>query len=369
MRYQALLLALIILISLLISPAGIKNTFLESPKSVVLSVPNEPKPSKLPNPFSVFMGNMTSAIINETAIIGQNLNSAINAFGENLAPAKTLLTDNQDKLDPVLSQDTLTSQSNIISENTFPCSFEQPNFKSQAILIKNLKQFPSVDETIFQLNSAKRWPIASLSKLMTAVIAFEQINKNKKIILSEKAVASDGTAGDFKAGETFRVDDLIKAMLVVSSNDAAYAVAENFDGGWQNFINEMQKKAAELKMFSTSYLEPTGLSFINQSSADDLSRLVDYIYLNHPEIFEISKQKEISIIELKSNKPRKLLNIDKFAGETDFIGGKTGYIDESGHNLVALFNINARHILIITFGSDDAFAETEKIKELVQGCK
>ncbi len=334
MKHQALLLALVVLISLLI---GSKSPILSS------------------NSFSVFMGDFASAMISQ--------------IGKNLASAENILIDNRNKSSSPLNPDTLTSQSNIIGERTFLCNFEQPNLKSQAILVKNLKQFPPTSETIFQLNSAKRWPIASLSKLMTAVIALEQMDINKQITLSAEAVQSDGTLGDFKVGEIFRLDDLIKAMLIVSSNDAAYAIAENFDGGRQGFINEMQKKAAELRMFSTSYLEPTGLSFINQSTADDLSKLVGYIYSNHPEILEISRQPEINITELKSDKPRKLSNIDEFAGEVDFIGGKTGYIDESNHNLIALFNINAREILTIVFGSNDAFAETKKIKNLIAGCE
>ena len=156
-------------------------------------------------------------------------------------------------------------------------------------------------------------------------------------------------------------------MLIVSSNDAAVAVAENF--GEREFINEMQKKASELKMFQTTYLEPTGLSFINQSTADDLAKLATYIYFNHPEILEISRQKETELLELKSNTARKLLSIDKFAGEPDFIGGKTGYIEEADRNLIALFEINGKTILTITLGADDSFEETARLKDLVQNCQ
>ena len=130
----------------------------------------------------------------------------------------------------------------------------------------------------------------------------------------------------------------------------------------------MQKKAAELKMFQTSYLEPTGLSFINQSTANDLARLVNYARQNHPELLEISRQKEIEIFELKSKKSRKLLSVNRFAGQPDFIGGKTGYIEESGRNLIALFNINGKIILSIVLGADDSFKETEKIKSFIQKC-
>jgi D-alanyl-D-alanine carboxypeptidase len=123
-------------------------------------------------------------------------------------------------------------------------------------------------------------------------------------------------------------------------------------------------------MFKTTYLESTGLSVINQSTVNDLAKLATYIYFNHPEILEISRQKETEITELKSNKARKLLSINKFAGEPDFIGGKTGYIEESlGRNLIALFEINGKTVLTITLGADDSFEETARLKEFVQNCQ
>ncbi len=368
MKYQALLLSLVILISLLISP--VKNMAFENPKSSELSSVELLKP------------------VPESSNIGQKLGSAINVFGENLSAVRIIFSNsfdtifsqsskadtgaNTQKPEPSISSDSsdvLISQSNINNNNVFPCVSSEPNLTSQAILVKKLKQYSSVDEIIFQLNSEKRWPIASLSKLMTAIIAIEKMDLEKEITLSEKAVSSEGLAGDFKIGEIFKLKDLIKAMLVSSSNDAAMAIAENFENGEENFINEMQKKAAQLNMFSTTYLEPTGLSFVNQSTVNDLSKLVDYIYFNHPEILEISRQKEAEILELESNKPRVLMATDRFAGDNDFLGGKTGYIEAAGRNLIAIFDINAKIILIITLGADDAFKEINKLKSLVQNCQ
>jgi len=375
MKYQALLLSLVILISLLINP--IKNTAFESSKSYKLSSVELSKPiSKSSKPI---IG------INPLVAVSQTLSSTISGFGENLSAAKIIFANSFDtifsqsskadieidtqKPEPSISSDVLTSQSNINNSKVSPCMSSVSNFTSQEILVKKLTQYSSADEIIFQLNSEKRWPIASLSKLMTAVIAIEKMDQEKEITLSEKAVSSDGTAGDFKIGEIFKLKDLIKAMLISSSNDAAVAISENFENGEENFINEMQKKASQLKMFSTTYLEPTGLSFVNQSTVSDLAKLVDYIYFNYSEIFEISRQKEAEIIELKSDKSRIILATDKFAGDNDFLGGKTGYIDAAGRNLIAIFDISGKTILIITLGADDAFKETEKLKGLVQNCE
>ena len=232
---------------------------------------------------------------------------------------------------------------------------KETSLKSRTALIKYI----DYNFNLFAFNSQKRWPIASVSKLMTSVITLEKIGDEKEITISAAAVSTEGTTGGFKAGEIFKAEDLIKAMMVVSSNDAAVALAENY--GKENFAGMMNQKAKELGMNDTYYEESTGLSFLNQSTADDLTKLAAYIYNNHPQILEVSRQKQVEITELKSKKSRKLLNINRFAGSPDFIGGKTGYIDESGRNLVAFFSKDNQIILTVVLGAENAFDETKKM--------
>jgi len=389
MRLQATLLSLVILVSLLISGANFSSTEnIEPTKNQQPETPN-PMPIFMKDLYSALSGKITLVNQNLTAInqnLNQNLNRNLTALSQNLTAGANNLNQNLAALKEISSVNindfvskisessepepetppsfnvypALISRAEINDENISFCEPNQPTFVSKAILVKYL----DYNFNIFELNPEKRWPIASLSKLMTALITSEKMDLDKEIVMTEKAVSAEGTAGDFKAGEIFKVRDLIKAMLVVSSNDAAVAVAEDF--GEREFINEMQKKAAELKMFSTTYLEPSGLSFVNQSTVNDLAKLATYIYFNYPEILEISRQKETEILELKSNEPRKLLTINKFAGEPDFIGGKTGYIDEAGRNLIALFENNGKTLLTITLGAEDSFAETERLKDFVK---
>ncbi len=235
------------------------------------------------------------------------------------------------------------------------CDLSGNHFSGKAALLKYL----NYNIAAFELNSQKRWPIASLTKLMTGVIAAEKIGFDEKITISEKAAKTEGTTGDFKTGEIFSSGDLIKAMMTVSSNDAAVALAEFF--GENEFVNEMQKKASELMMRQTTFVEPTGLSFVNQSTASDLEKLIIYIYYNHPEILAISKERETEIKELKTAQRRKLININKFSGRNDFVGGKTGYTEEAGRNLIAFFEINEQMILSVVLGAVDSFEETNKL--------
>lgn len=319
---------------------------------------SENKQADLGNPFIIFVGDLYSAISQKMASLGKSFALAANSISNNL---------NQDQI----SVPDLISTSNLtliskpdIAETPLNCDSNGYNFTNKAMMAKYID-----GQIIFKSNSENRWPIASITKLMTAVVAFEKTETNKEIQMTDEIIATEGFAGDFKTGESFKEIDLIKAMLVASSNDAAEAIAKNFEGGKQNFIDEMQKKAAELKMFQTTYLEPTGLSFINQSTAKDLAILISYIYSKHPDILEISRQKEIQIINIQTGKLKKILNIDKFAGQEDFIGGKTGFIDESGRNLIGVFDISGKTIVTVVLGADNSFEETNLLKNLVQNCK
>lgn len=279
----------------------------------------------------------------------------IDFFNSNNAESKSDLSDNNLQVSDNLSANSfLNNNIEIDTKYSKECSLK---IDAKTGLLKYLDH----NKNIFELNPDKHWSIASISKLMTAIIAFEQIGLNQNIILDEKSIATEGISGDFKEGEIFSSFDLIKVMLLVSSNDAAKALAESI--GEETFIKLMNQKARELKMFDTIFFNPSGLSFLNQSNPNDLAKLARYIYNNHREIFDITRQKETAITELGFKKTRNFANINLLAGRSDFIGGKTGYLDESGRNLIALFNINNQDILTIILGAEDAYKETEKMLE------
>ena len=106
-------------------------------------------------------------------------------------------------------------------------------------------------EIIFQKNMDEKLPMASLTKLMTAVIISENLDLKEKIKISQNAVAQDGVAGGLKEGEEFTAEDLMKAMLIVSSNDAAAAFQDHLAGKHLDLIALMNQKAEELGMRST----------------------------------------------------------------------------------------------------------------------
>lgn len=229
----------------------------------------------------------------------------------------------------------------------------EPNLKVKAALAKNLNS----NFDFYSLNRDTRWPLASLTKLMTAVIALEKIGKDKIITISASAVVAEGPAGNLEVGEQYIIADLLKALLVVSSNDAAEAIAESY--GRDNFIEEMQKKAVVLKMANTTFADPSGLSSVNQSTITDLEKIFLHVYENQPEILDITKQEKVFIDELTKNIQKELNNINNFVHRPDFLGGKTGFTDEASGNLISLFDYRGHKLLTIVFGTDDRFGQTE----------
>ncbi|PIT93032.1 MAG: hypothetical protein COU06_02110 [Candidatus Harrisonbacteria bacterium CG10_big_fil_rev_8_21_14_0_10_38_8] len=205
----------------------------------------------------------------------------------------------------------------------------------------------------------KQWPVASLTKIMSSLIATENFGLGTYVPISTEAVLTEGVSGNFRSGESFTVEDLVKSMMVVSSNDGAFALYEY--GEREEFTAKMNLKAESLGMSKTSFSDPTGLSYLNVSTPNDLQKLVQYVYSKQPFIFDISREKAVIIHDNTTGTSRALENINSFSGVDNFLGGKTGYTDEAGQNLLSLFSHNNRTFMIIVFGSEDRFNETQRL--------
>ncbi len=196
---------------------------------------------------------------------------------------------------------------------------------------------------------------------MTALVTDDLMLANKRVLVKEEYVKfAEDAAGTIYPGEEFTVSDLQKALLVVSSNVAAETLAGEY--GRSAFIQKMNAYAANIGMKETYFADPSGLSVRNQSTASDLAKLVSFIYANKPEIFLVTKQTTPQIYNWKTGEARVLVNINKFAGRTDFIGGKTGTTPEAVGNLISVFRVGQYFgRIIIVLGSEERFAETENL--------
>ena len=230
-------------------------------------------------------------------------------------------------------------------------------------------------ERVVSKDTFMRRPIASLTKLMTAVVAQEYFSPDKEITFTDAAIAQEGAAGGFAKDERFSAHDLIAAALAVSSNDAAYALAGtrsesaadpnphtiSESANVEGFVNAMNEKAHMLGMSETHFEDATGLSPLNQSTAEDLSRLARYLWAYQPSLLKRTAAPSIAIREHTSGGRRILKNINFFAGRDEFLGGKTGFIDESSGNLVSVWQHENKVYLIIVLGTEDRFGDTERL--------
>ena len=230
---------------------------------------------------------------------------------------------------------------------------------------ERLASYLNSDEVFFERKAEGRWPIASITKLMIAIVATDLGMNDQDFTVTEAAVKTEGDAGGFKTGESFAGDDLLAAMLLSSSNDAAEVFAQSY--GRDAFIRRMNVKAQELRMLSTHYVDPSGLSPLNQSTPSDLYKLAGYLHAIHPDILKISSQRKATIVDLNTNRKRVITTINDFAGQAAFLGGKTGYIVEAegNGNLLSVFTHNGQPFTIIVLGSPDRFGETKTLLKCI----
>lgn len=239
-------------------------------------------------------------------------------------------------------------------------SVSVPVLTSKIVFVKDLEN----NKELFSFGTEKYWPIASITKLLTAIVALEKIGPDKTISISQTSIDTEGVSGNFLLNEKYALKDMIKIMLTVSSNDAASAISEFY--GQENFINEMNLRAEKIGMSQTKFYDYTGLSIQNKSTTNDLTKLIEYIIKEKPEILGYTRTKELSVVELGNNSNKFFTNINPFAGREDFMGGKTGFIESSEQNLLSVFNYKNHKILIVILGSSDRYSDTQKILDWVK---
>lgn len=209
------------------------------------------------------------------------------------------------------------------------------------------------------LNTNARWPLASLTKLMTAVVVYDNMDLNQKVTITPQMFAVDPQEYTLQIGGTYTVSDLLHVLLLPSSNVAAEALADSY--GHDQFMALMNEKAAQWGMTTTFYDDPSGLSAANQSSAHDLMLLAQQIYQNYPQLLAVTRVPHVTITNFTNNQKVAVNSIDLFSGEPDFIGGKTGHTDEASGNLLTIFNYENHPLLVIVLGTADRFGDSSKL--------
>ncbi len=198
-------------------------------------------------------------------------------------------------------------------------------------------------------------PIASVTKLVTAIVANRLIDQKERVSISLDIMTTYGNTAQFKVGEVFTARDLMYPLLMVSSNDAAEALARSY--GRSKFIQAMNDFTQSIGAYRTYFADPSGLSPKNVSTADDLVIILDWMRNNMPDI--------LAITELKSKTIRShtFLNPMHFLNWSNYLGGKNGYTPEANRTGVALFNMgkNKDVYAVVILGSDSRDADVVKL--------
>lgn len=213
----------------------------------------------------------------------------------------------------------------------------------------------SDNSVLLSKNANQPYPIASLTKLMTAVIASEHIEKSRTITLIEKTFEPLGSSPSLFLGLNVSAENLLKASLIQSTNDAAEALT--YFLGKEKFLNLMNQKAKELGMTNTVFYDAHGLSPANRSSATDLAKLIAYIYQQHPEILGLTRDNNFWLPDA-AGRLLKFQNVNNFYPLREFIGGKTGYLPQAKQTLASVFRVNEKPVAIILLYSNNRQADT-----------
>ena len=263
-----------------------------------------------------------------------------------------------------------------------PSPFDEINLEAKAAIVFDALE----NKIIYSLNSEEQLPLASLTKIMTAVIAREILPDYTTITIDSDSIKKEGDSG-LRVGEKWRVRDLLDFTLLVSSNDGAASLAAAAgavsSGGGPNteglvnevvvkekdFASQMNEKARSLGLVQTYFMNETGLDLQTQvsgsyGSARDVANLLVYAVEKYPDLFEATRQLVFKVSSLDGkNREAKNTNeaVLKIPG---LIASKTGFTDLAGGNLAVLMDAGLGHpIAIVVLGSSEQgrFVDVEKL--------
>ena len=224
-------------------------------------------------------------------------------------------------------------------------------------------------EVLFEHNKDERRPIASMVKIMTLLLCFENIDANKisiedEVVASERAASMGGSQAFLDAGASYKVENLIKSVIIASANDSCVALAETISGSVEGFVEQMNKKAEALGMTNTVFTNCTGLPMAGQfSTANDVGIMFSQL-IKHKKYFEYANIWMDDFLH-PSGRVTGLTNTNKLIRQYNGCdGGKTGYTAEAGHCLAATAKRNGTRLISVIVGGVDSKTRFSENKAL-----
>lgn len=217
---------------------------------------------------------------------------------------------------------------------------------------------------LYSKNLDEKLPIASLTKLMTALVVLDNVKTGDVVDIKKEDQTPYGSVLGLAVGEKITVENLLKGMLIPSANDAAIALASYTGGNMEGFVVKMNDKARSLGLINTKFTNPVGWDIEdNYSTALDLMKIVNEVTLknNLMRIFETREETIFSVDEIYSHK---LVTTNKLLLErSDVIGIKTGFTSKALGNLIIMTDQGDRQLVTIVLGSENREDDTKKLLE------
>ena len=269
----------------------------------------------------------------------------------------------------LISEKTEILGESIVSEKEAITPGFEINAKS-VIVINN-----KTGEILYEKDSNKKLPVASITKLMTAKTVLDlkpDWNQVMTYIKADDDVMDYATKQEMsylyvEPGETMTVKDLFFSSLLGSANNATYALYRSTGLLRRDFVEVMNRKAKELGMNDSNFTEPSGLDSRNISTAKDIAKLGRKVF-NSFKVLEATTSKKYSFSTINTSEPHTIKTRNKLLySDLYILGAKTGYLDEAGKCLmVRVKNEAGDEVIVVTLGNfsenkDDYFTETEKL--------
>ena len=218
---------------------------------------------------------------------------------------------------------------------------------------------------LYEKNGLKQVPMASTTKIMTAIVVLENSELNDVVTISKKAAGTGGSRLGLRTNDKITVHDLLYGLMLKSGNDAAVALAEHVGGGIEEFADMMNKKAKELGLINSHFITPHGLDKEKHyTTAYELACMADYA-LKIPKFKEIVNSKNYNItINARSNL---IGNTNELLGNLNGVYGvKTGFTNEAGRCLVTACKREDLDIITVVLGADTKKYRTSDSIKLIE---
>lgn len=311
------------------------------------------------------------------------------ALGVLLALALQGLLSFMQPIDELKKGENTVSEIHAVKNKNGENPFENISLGAHAVYVLDIK----TKTVLFSKNENEKLPLASVTKLMTAFVARENFNESAVLTISKEDISTEGDSG-LRVGERWRIGDLLDVMLLVSSNDAAHAIARFVGSGgkeiddntfaYNAFVSMMNEKARLLGLDQMEFINESGLDVTQvrnispdapvavaggYGSAQNVAELLALLWSKYPETIEITARKYARITS-QDDVAHVLPNTNEIVGQiSGLIASKTGFTDISGGNLAIIFDRGIGDpIVIVVLGSTykGRFDDMEKLVKAVR---